>query len=353
MYIIVAIIIFGVLIAIHELGHFMAAKCLGVRVNEFALGMGPAIYTRKKGETQFSLRILPLGGFCAMEGEDETSDDPRAFTSQKAWKRAVILVAGAFMNFVFGLLLASIILTQNAYFVTTTVSGFVDGVEFAGESGLQAGDKILRIDGEAIYTQSDIDLVMSRASDQYYDVVVRRDGKRIALDGLHMVKDYYEIDGETEYLYGLFFATEEKNVISVIKHGWLNTIDFVKMVKLGLVDLVTGGVGIDEMSGVVGIVDTMNDIGQQSASTKIGMLNVLYLGAFIAVNLAVMNLLPLPALDGGRVFFLIVTAVIEKISRRKLDPKYEGYIHMAGLVLLVGLMLLIMANDILKIIGIR
>lgn len=353
MYIIVAIIIFGVLIAIHELGHFMAAKCLGVRVNEFALGMGPAIYTRKKGETQFSLRILPLGGFCAMEGEDETSEDPRAFTSQKAWKRAVILVAGAFMNFVFGLLLASIILSQNSYFVTTTISGFVDGVEFAGEAGLVEGDKILRIDGEAIYTQSDIDLVMSRSSDEYYDIVVRRDGKRVTINDLHMAKGYYEIDGETEYLYGLFFGTEEKTVLSVIKHGWLNTIDFVKMVKLGLMDLVSGGVGIDEMSGVVGIVDTMNDIGQQSASTRIGMLNVLYLGAFIAVNLAVMNLLPLPALDGGRVFFLIVTAIIEKISRRKLDPKYEGYIHMAGLVLLVGLMILVMANDILKIIGIR
>lgn len=353
MYIIVAIIIFGVLIAIHELGHFLAAKGLGVRVNEFALGMGPAIYTRKKGETQFSVRILPLGGFCAMEGEDESSDDPRAFTSQKAWKRAVILIAGAFMNFVFGLLLASVILTQNAYFVTTTISGFVDGVEFAGESGLHEGDKILRIDGEAIYTQSDIDLVMSRAEDEYYDIVVRRDGKRMELKDLHMAKAYYEIDGETEYLYGLFFGTEERNAANVIKYGWLNTIDFVKMVKLGLIDLVTGGVGINEMSGVVGIVDTMNDVGQQSASTKIGMLNVLYLGAFIAVNLAIMNLLPLPALDGGRVFFLIVTAIIEKISRRKLDPKYEGYIHMAGLVLLVGLMILVMANDILKIIGVR
>lgn len=353
MYIIFAIIIFGLLIAVHEFGHFITAKILGVQVNEFALGMGPVLYQNTKHETVFSLRLLPVGGFCAMEGEDESSDNPRAFTSQRAWKRIIILVAGSFMNFLTGFLIACIIFSQNSYFISRTVDGFLGEVEYSGASGIQPGDTIVAIDGEHIWTNSDLDLVMSRSDDDYYDVKVLRDGKTVKLEDLHIYKKNFEVDGQQQYLYGLQLRVEEKTPLNVIKHSWFNALDFVKMVRLGLTDLISGNAGVNEMTGVVGIVGTMNEVGTQSQNAFIGLLNVAYFGAFIAVNLAVMNMLPLPALDGGRVFFLIITGIIEKITRRKLDPKYEGYVHMAGLFLLLGLMLIVTANDIMKLIGLK
>lgn len=353
MYVIFAIIIFGLLIAVHEFGHFITAKTLGVQVNEFALGMGPVLYRNTKHETEFTLRLLPVGGFCAMEGEDESSDSPRAFSSQSAWKRIIILVAGSFMNFLTGLLIACIIFSQNSYFVTRTVDGFLGEVEYSGAAGIRPGDTIVAIDGEHIWTNSDFDLVMSRSEDDYYDVKVVRDGKTVLLEDLHIYRKNFDVDGQQQYLYGLQLRVEEKSALNVLKHSWFNAMDFVKMVRLGLMDLITGNAGFNEMSGVVGIVGTMNEVGTQSETTAIGFLNVAYLGAFIAVNLSVMNMLPLPALDGGRVFFLIITELVEKITKRKLDPKYEGYVHMAGLFLLLGLMLIVTANDILKLIGLK
>ncbi len=353
MYVIFAIIIFGLLIAVHEFGHFITAKFLGVQVNEFALGMGPVLYRNTKHETVFSLRLLPVGGFCAMEGEDEISDNPRAFSSQKAWKRIIILVAGSFMNFLTGFLIVCIILSQNSFFSSRTVEGFLGEVEYSGASGIQPGDTIVNIDGEHIWTINDLDLVISRSDDEYFDVTVVRDGKKVELEDLHISKQLFVVDDQQEYLFGLQLRVEEKTFLNVIKYGWFHALDFVKMVRLGLLDIITGSAGINDMSGVVGIVDTMNEVGTQSATKTIGFLNVAYLGAFIAVNLAVMNMLPFPALDGGRVFFLLITEVIEKITRRKLDPKYEGYVHMAGLFLLLGLMLIVTANDILRLIGLK
>ncbi|MBE6991168.1 MAG: RIP metalloprotease RseP [Ruminococcaceae bacterium] len=353
MFVIFAIIIFGLLIAVHEFGHFIAAKSLGVQVNEFALGMGPVVYQNTKHETVFSLRLLPVGGFCAMEGEDESSDNPKAFTSQSAWKRIIILAAGSFMNFLTGFLIACIIFSHNSYFVTRTIDGFLGDVEYSGASGIQPGDTIVGIDGEHIWTNSDFDLVMSRSEDDYYDIRVIRDGKPLLLEELHIYKQDFDVEGQQEHLFGMKLRVEEKNALNVLKYSWFNAMDFVKMVRLGLTDLISGNAGFNDMSGVVGIVDTMNEVGTQSETITIGFLNVGYLGAFIAVNLAVMNMLPLPALDGGRVFFLIITELIERITRRKLDPKYEGYIHMAGLFLLLGLMLLVTANDILKLIGLK
>ncbi len=353
MYIIFSIIIFGLLIAIHEFGHFIAAKALGVQVNEFSLGMGPAIYQNTGHETVFSIRVLPVGGFCAMEGEDENSDNPRAFSSQRPWKRAVILVAGAFMNFLMGFLMVCIILTQSSQFVTRTVDSFMGDVEYSGQYGIQVGDTIISIDGEHIWTNSDLGLVMSRTDSDYHNVTVLRDGKRVELKNLHIYKQLFDYNGQQLSLYGMNMRVEQKTGANIFKYAWLNCMDFVKMVRLGLMDLISGSAGLNDMSGVVGIVGTMNEVGTKSATTATGFINVTYLGGFIAVNLAVMNMLPLPALDGGRVFCLVITAIIESVTRRKLDPRYEGYIHMAGLVLLMGLMVLVAANDILKLIGVK
>lgn len=346
MYILLAIIMFGVLIAVHELGHFIAAKLSGVRVNEFAIGMGPAIIKKQKGETLYSWRILPIGGYCAMEAEDEESDDPGAFTNQPVWKRLIILVAGSFMNFIFGLLLIVLMYADADAFVAPTIDSFMEGCPYESADAFLPGDEFYSINGQRVFLSSDISDFMDR--DGSYDVVVIRDGEKVKLDNLKLVRQEYE--GYEGKKFGFLFGSEECTPGTLIKYSWNTAMEFSRWVKLGLSQLISGEVSMDDMAGPVGIVDMMNDVGQQSETTKIAIENMLYFGAFIAINLAIMNMLPIPALDGGRVFLLIATIIIEAITRRKLDPKYEGYIHFVGMILLLGLMALIMYNDIARII---
>ena len=346
MYIILAILIFGVLIFTHELGHFLTAKLFGVRVNEFALCMGPAIWKKQIGETTYSLRCIPIGGYCAMEGEDENSSDPRAFTSAKAWKRAIILVAGAFMNFITGLLILLALYSFTTSFAVPKIDSFMEGAVIQSEEGLHVGDEFYKIDGERVYIYSDLDLLLSRNSEGVYDIVVRRDGKLIELNDFTMKKQAFQKDGQTVYKYGIYFASEAKTFGGVLRMGWNSALDFVRMIRISLQDLVSGAVGLKDMSGPVGIVSVIADTGSSSANAVDAALNVSYLAAFIAVNLAVMNLLPIPALDGGRIFALAITAVFEKILRRRIDPKYEGYIHLAGMILLLTFIAIITLKDI-------
>ena len=346
LYIIVAILIFCVLIMTHELGHFLMAKLFDVRVNEFSVCMGPAIWKRTIGETTYAVRCIPVGGYCAMEGEDEDSEDPRAFTSAAPWKRAVILVAGSVMNFVTGLLVLIIMFTAVAGFTTPEISDFYPECPYESEDGLQVGDEFYKIDGKRVYLYSDVSMLMGRNTNGVFDLTVKRDGTLVELQNYPMVKIAYEDDGQTVYLYGLYFGYEEKTVGSVLKNAWYTALDFVRMIWMSLSDLVTGLVSVKEMSGPVGIVSVIAETGETSASTAAAALNIAYLGAFIAVNLAVMNMLPIPALDGGRVFFLLITRILEKLLRRKIDPKYEGYIHGAGMVLLLGLIAFVTLKDI-------
>ena len=341
LYIIIGILIFGVLIASHELGHFTAAKALGVRVNEFSVGMGPALLKRQRGETLYALRAFPIGGYCAMEGEDELSEDSRAFSSAAAWKRLIILVAGSAANFLVGFLIVLILFSVTAKgFYTTTVRGFADGSTLSESTGLQSGDRLVKINGERIWLRGDIDTVLSRSGSDSADVTVERGGSTVELRGVSLT---YQNSAE------LRFTVRRATVGAQLENAWYHSVDFVRLVRMGLVDLVTGNAGVKDLSGPIGIVDTITEIGtDQSYSRGEALGNVLYLAAFIAVNLSVMNMLPIPALDGGRVFFLLLTWVIEKIIRRKLDPKYEGYIHAVGLVLLIGFMLVVMYNDIVR-----
>lgn len=349
MYLVIAILIFSFLIFIHELGHFLTAKLFDVKVNEFSIFMGPRILHWGKGETEYSLRLLPIGGFCAMEGEDGSSEDPRSFTSKAPWKRAIILAAGAFMNFLTGLVLLIVIYSTAGGFRTTEITAFVDGCPLEGT--LQVGDVIEKINGDNIYIFSDFTMLTERAGDGPMDLTIRRDGKTMELQQVEMVKREYQVDGETQMIYGITCgAVEKKTPLTLLKNSWYTAIDFARMVKMGLVDLLTGAVGVKDLSGPVGIVDTVQETGKNSASTVDGILNVLYFGAFIAVNLAVMNMLPIPALDGGHIFFLLVTWAIEGITKKKIDPKYEAYIHAAGLVLLMGLMVFVTFNDIVKLV---
>ena len=354
LYILLAIFIFGVLIGIHEWGHFVAARACGVRVLEFSMGMGPLLWHKEgKNGTQISLRALPVGGYCAMEGEDSSSDDPMAFTNAPAWKRLIILAAGAAMNFLLGLVLILLIFAQLDSFTTPTITGFMDGCPYEGADGLLEGDTFWRINGQRIYFSSDVATYLERRSGETSDIVVVRDGEKIKLTDYPMILREYvdEETGETIQRYGLYFGVKETGVGAKLRYSWYCAMDFVRMVWLSLEDLVTGAVGIQQMTGVVGIVDMIADVGTQSPTVYDALMNIAYLTAFIAINLAVMNLLPLPALDGGRILFLLVSWLAARIFRRSIDAKYEGYVHTAGLVLLLGLMAYVMYNDIARIIA--
>ena len=351
MYIILAIVIFGVLIFTHELGHFLVAKACGVKVLEFAMGMGPALLQRQGKETLYSLRLLPIGGYCAMEGEDEDTGDPRAFTAQAPWKRVLILIAGASANFLTGLLLILIVFSQSAGFTSSQIDGFMEGCPYEGAEALQAGDEFYKIDGHRTYFSSNVAEYLSRG-DSVHDLVMIRDGQKIRLDNFHMsLVEYPTEDGGTELKYGLYFATVPSGGLTTLRYAWYTALDFVRSIWRSLGDLVTGAVGVRELSGPVGIVGLVNDVASSQEDRGEALLNVLYIFALIAVNLAVMNMLPFPALDGGRVFLLLVTWLIETVSHRKLNPKYEGYIHGAGFALLMGLMVFVMFNDIWKLIA--
>ena len=353
LYILLAVVIFGALIGVHEWGHFIAARLCGVRVLEYSMGMGPLLWQKesKKG-TLISLRALPIGGYCSMEGEDEGSDDPAAFTNAAVWKRFIILAAGAFMNFVVGVMLVFLCYTQAEAFVTPTITEFMDGCPYQGEDGLLEGDTFYKINGHRIYFSADVSTYLARRTGDTSDIVVIRDGEKITLDDYPMVPvEYTDPDtGETVMKYGFYFQHFESGFGPLLKYTWYQSADFVRQVWMGLGDLVTGAVGLRDMSGVVGIVDVIADVGTSSPTVYDALFNIAYLTAFIAINLAVMNMLPIPALDGGRIFFLIVTWIVEGIIRRRVPPKYEGYIHTAGLVALLGLMAFLMCNDVLRII---
>ena len=346
-YILAAVLIFGFLIAIHELGHFMTAKLCGVRVNEYALGMGPALWQKQKGETTYSLRAFPVGGYCAMEGEEEDSDDPRALNRQGFWAKLLIFAAGAAMNFIAGLLIILLLYSGAKAFYMPTITDFADGCPLEGD--LQVGDTLYAIDGERVYVYSDVSLLFGLNRTGVFDLTVLRDGEKVILRDFPMErKTYIDQAGEEYSGYGLYFGAEEATFGSRLGYSWRNTMDFVRMVRLSLKMLLTGEAGVKDLSGPVGIVSTITEVGQQSGSVRAALENIAYFAALIAVNIAVMNLLPLPALDGGKIFFLVVNAIAMSLFRKQIPSKYENAIHFAGLVLLLGLMAVITFSDIWK-----
>lgn len=350
-YIIIAIVIFGLLIAIHELGHFLVAKASGVKVLEFSIGMGPQLWHREGKETKYSLRLFPIGGFCAMEGEDGESDDPRAFGNTAGWKKFLVLIAGSASNFIAGMLLILCLFAASTGYVSTTLSGFVDGFPCQGETMLQAGDEIVSIDGSAVLLYSDISTLLNRGNGKTHDIVVRRDGEKITLNDLPLTPREYEVEGKKVTMYGLYFQSKEATFGSKLRLGLANSVDFVRMIWWSLEDLFTGAVGFSALSGPIGIVDAMGQMAESADGVRQAVDNLLYFAAFLAINLAFMNLLPLPALDGGRVFFLILNGLAVLLFRRRIPAKYEGYVHFGGLVLLLGLMVVVAVQDVYRIIG--
>ena len=350
MSVVFAILLFSFLILIHEFGHFAAAKLSGVQVNEFSLFMGPAIFKKQVGETLYTIRTVPIGGYCAMEGEDADTDNPRSFQKAALWKRLVILVSGAAMNFVAGVLLMAIVYAPAQQFVVPVIDSFEEGCLLEakdGDFGFKVGDRILELDGEKVYTASDFTTLLSLNPGEIHDIRLERNGQIIGLEGMQLRKaEFPDGQGGTSLRFGFSFGLVKATFGNKIDFVWKTTLNTVRMVRLSLQMLLSGQAGFSDMGGPVMIVDQMAEVASASPTLLDALLNMLYFGAFIAINLAVMNLLPIPALDGGRVAGLLITAAVEAVTRKKLNPKYEGYIHGVGMILLLGLMALIMFKDI-------
>ena len=341
--IIVAILFFGVIVMIHEFGHFITAKLFKVKVNEFAIGMGPAIFKKKKGETLYALRLLPIGGFVSMEGEDEESADERAFNRKPVWQRFIIVAAGATMNIILGLIIVAVMLSTSGELIgTNTIHSFYDNA-VSQQNGLRVGDRFLKIDGHRLYSDMDLMFLLSRSEDGKYDIVVERDGQKVELDGLQF--ETHKVEGVTVITYDFVIVGQEPTAWSIFKTTFKESASIVRLVRLSLFDLVTGRYGLSDLSGPVGTINVIVDATEEATSG--GDWNtLLMIMALITINIGVFNLLPLPALDGGRLLFM----VIEMIRRKPMKPKYEGFVHAAGLVLLLILMVVVTFSDIMKLV---
>lgn len=341
--IIIAVLLFGVIILIHELGHFTAAKIFGVKVNEFALGMGPTIFHFGKGETKYALRAFPIGGFCAMEGEDEASGDPRAFNNKKVWQRMIIVVAGALMNVVLGFILMVILTAQSDSFKSTTVADVGKAIQVESGASFQAGDEILSINGYRTFNDYDFNFAISRSGGQSMTFEVKRNGEKIVIEGVTV--DFSNV-GEGDAQYAFLVQGIDKNFFTVLEQSAISTVSIVRVVWASFIDLITGKYGFEALSGPVGTAEIIGEAASQGVNFVESLNNVLWIMALITVNLGVFNLLPIPALDGGRLLFLIV----EGFRRKPINPKYEGWVHAAGFVLLIGIMIAVTFKDIMNLI---
>ncbi|MDD6175318.1 MAG: site-2 protease family protein [Firmicutes bacterium] len=341
--IILAVLLFGLVIFLHELGHFLSAKAFGVKVNEFALGMGPKLFSFGKKETKYSLRLLPIGGFCAMEGEDEESEDERAFNRQKVWKRIIIVAAGAIMNILLGFLLMICLTVQEDAFKSTTVVATGDAVSV--ENGaFEPGDRITAINGYRIYNDYDLNFSLSRYADEPMEfTVVRSSGEKTTLTGVTL--DYSKITGQDN---GFAFTVQSvpKTFFTVVSQSAKSVLSITRLVWASLLDLISGKYGLEAVSGPVGTAQVIGEAASQGANFVESLNNILWIMALITVNLGVFNLLPVPALDGGRLLFLLVEAV----RRKPIPQKYEGWVHAAGFVILIGFMLIVTFNDVWRLI---
>lgn len=336
MQVIIAIIVFGVIIAIHEFGHFIVAKLCNIRVNEFAIGMGPALIKRRKGETLYALRAIPIGGYVKMEGEDESSDDDRAFNKKPVYQRMLVVVAGAVMNILLGFIIILIATLMSDGISTTVIASFNENAT-SHESGLKVDDKILKINGRRMFVDADIVYELLNDEDGITQILVERNGEKVNLDNVKFDIEKNE-DGTQSINFDFMVYGQKKTFTNVVKFTADKTVSTARIIWLTLTDLLKGKYGINDLSGPIGVVDA---IGQASS---MGLLQLLALASFITINVGIFNLLPIPALDGGRIVFLI----IEGIRRKPIKPEYEGYVHFIGLALLLLLMVIVSISDVVK-----
>lgn len=345
MKIVIALIIFEVIILIHEFGHFIVAKKCGVKVNEFAIGMGPALLKKQKGETLYALRLLPIGGYCAMEGEDADSTDDRAFNKKSVPKRMAIVVAGIVMNLILGFVMLIIYNAMSAPMTSTTISKFESENAKSHQTGLEVGDKIISVNGMHIFTATDLSYQFQNDDDSVFDMTVVRNGEKVKLENV-------AFDTKDKSMHIDFFVKPvEATPVTVVSQAFREAVTDGRLIYISLGDLVTGKYSIKDLSGPVGIVDVIGDVIESETSQDNGIdwsaliQQMLSLGAFITINIGLFNLLPLPALDGGRLIFLI----IEAVRKKPVPPEKEGMVHFIGLAALMLLMIVITVSDIAKI----
>ncbi len=361
LYILLAIFAFGVMIAIHELGHFLMARAFGVGIYEFSIGMGPKLFSKngkksfevtKRGEldvyedetgepsvktevltTKYSLRLLPIGGYVSMVGEDEADESPDSFTNKKVWQRILITIAGPLTNVILGFLLMIIVVISTQNLASTTVYDFAEGAT-SSQYGLQAGDVITHVNGVRTRTGNEVLYEINNNGYAPLTLTVLRDGEEVVLPGVIFPGTVEQgvAFGQMDFI----VYAEHKTVGNVLKHSFFRSVSTVKMVFDQLGDMLTGRYGINAVSGPVGATEVMVSVAKSS------IVDFLYLVVVISINLGIFNLLPIPALDGGRLLFLLVEAVLG----RPVNKNVEGYIHFVGMMLLLLFMAFIMCKDI-------
>ena len=331
--ILLTLLIFAAIIIIHECGHFFAARLCGVRVNEFAIGMGPTLLRFGKKETRYSLRLFPIGGFVAMEGESDQSNDPRAFCNQAVWKRMIIVCAGAVMNLVLGFVIILALTIPNKTLASTTIAEFSEGASTEA-SGLMVGDEITHINGRRMSVDSDIIYALSTDEDGVVDMTVRRDGEKVSLENIVFTKENGTL------VIDFKVVGKQRGLINTLGYSLGKTASIGRLIWISIGQLVTGQAAISDLSGPIGTAQAVGE------ATKAGMSTVMNLFAFITVNVGIFNILPIPALDGGRLVFLL----FEAVTRRRIKPEYEAYVHFAGFVLVILLFVFVSYQDIVNLI---
>lgn len=351
--ILIVILMFGVLIFVHELGHFLTARLFGVGVNEFSLGMGPALFSRvsQKSGIKYSVRAFPIGGYVSMVGEDrlEAQDDASAALCKKpVWQRFIVMFAGAAMNLILGFVIMAITVLGAKNFYGTTVDSFVfkaqDGQYYRTYDtqygyGLEVGDRIVKVGNEPIRIYDDLTFEIMRVGSEPTDVTVIRNGIKTTVPDVTF-PTYSErglVFGDATFIYPNFV---EKNILTVIQQTFMQSFSTIRMIYESLIDTFTGRYGLAAVSGPVGVVESVGE------TAKYGFGAIVYMAMILSFNLGIMNLLPFPALDGGRIFFLLV----ELIRRKPVKPELEGYVHFAGMVVLLLFMVFITYNDIVRLV---
>lgn len=334
MRILLAVVLFLLLIVFHEFGHFIVAKKSGIKVNEFAVGMGPLIYSKEKGETKYSFRAIPIGGYCAMEGEEDESNDPRSFDNAPAFKRFLTILAGPVANLIISVLVFTIVGGISGV-VTTKVSDFIEDSP-AKIAGIEKGDEISKLNGKEISDFTEISKVVNdfykdKDFEKEINVEVKRDGKDLDFNFKP------KVEAENVYI-GIIPARRTPGFFEAIALGFKETGRNIKMIFTILGRLFTGKLALGALSGPVGV---LKELGNQAQS---GLANLLYFLAYISVNLAVFNLLPIPALDGSK----LLTSAIEMITGKKINKKLEERITMVGFFILLGLILVVSIKDIIN-----
>ena len=353
MSLIIAFLIFSLIVVVHEFGHFIIARKNGILVEEFAVGMGPILLKKQKGETLYTIRALPLGGFCKMLGEDESTDDnaniEKSFNNKTVLQRIAVISAGSIMNFILSFVIAMILVFVNGF--GTTIVNFPIENTPAYIAGLQSGDRIVRIDNSRIRIFEDVQFALVNNGATPIDLTINRDGTMIIKEITPMQVGQNYMIGFSPQQYAGFFSSdthglERAGFLESISTSFWTVGSYVRLVLHGLGQLVTFNVSVDEMAGPVGIVNVIGDVYQNNIEISVWHTAtiMLRLAALISANLGVFNLLPFPALDGGRLAFLS----IEAVRGKPINPEKEGIVHLVGFAMLMVLFVLVTFNDITR-----